>query len=286
MQCANNFKQVALALHNYHAAVQSFPPGMMVDRGSPDCPGFPTNQPSVYMGWSWGSFILPQMEQQALYDSIDFESGGVFNVGAREALGVRVEAFVCPTDPNGGRWVECCSGFNNGPSATDDTRATNIAGVADSIEMYCGSARQVTGDADGMLFNFSPVRIGDVRDGTSNTLLIGEITGGMGTHSSQGAGYMSTDWGFWSVQDTELGINGPGTVPGGRDEALDPIDGDGGNRHDELYAEVGFSSFHPGGAQFALGDGSVHFLSENINQQVFEDLATRAGGEVVSADAF
>ena len=280
MQCSNNFKQAALAMHNYHTANQTLPMGMAFHSDSATCPGFPSG---FYYGWGWHVALLPYIEQQNIYDEIDFTSGGSHLPGGREAMGYVIEMYICPSDSNGDRWTECCSSYNIGPNPTDDVRVTCMAGVADSHDHYCAAYRAGKTDANGVLFNLSSVRIDDIRDGTSNTLLIGEVTGGMGSHPSQGTTYLGYTWQNWAVQDTAQGINGPGSIPGGRDDSVDPIDGDGGNRHDELYDEVGFSSYHPGGAFFAFGDGSVHFISENINQVTLESLATRAGGEIVSA---
>ena len=135
-----------------------------------------------------------------------------------------------------------------------------------------------------MFFNVTRIAFGHVRDGASNTLFVGEVTGANGSHPSQGPAYFGYYWATLGVQDVAQGINGPGSVPGGRDETVDPVDGDGGNRHDEFFDEVGFSSFHPGGAVFLLVDSSVRFVNEDISQSVLEGLATRAGGETVSID--
>jgi prepilin-type processing-associated H-X9-DG protein len=80
-------------------------------------------------------------------------------------------------------------------------------------------------------------------------------------------------------------VNGPGSIPGGRDDAIDPFDGDGGNRHDEYFRENGFSSYHPGGAHFGMADGSVQFISESTNQLVLYARATRGDGEVIAGDS-
>jgi len=100
-------------------------------------------------------------------------------------------------------------------------------------------------------------RISDIRDGTSNTLMVGEATGGgPGTH----VGY------FWSSDNlgsTVDGINGASTAVGGTFAGM--------------YVAGGYASWHPGGCHFALADGSVHFLSQNIDQNLLRALTTRNG---------
>lgn len=273
--CSSNFKHVGLGLEMYHSQYRVFPPGMVEYYSWNSCPGNPSG---TRFGFGWTVSIMPFLEYGNLYNSMDL-SRNYSDVGAREHVGDSLPIFNCPSDANSGRMVECCSGWNNGPRLTDDVGSTNIAGVADSVDLYCGSSRAVRNDGNGMLMNVRALSSSHATDGASNTLMIGEVTGASGVHSTQGDAFMSYYWASWAVQDVAQGINGPGTVPGGRDQGLDPVDGDGGNRHDEMYDEVGFSSFHPGGAHFALVGGSVHFLSDNIDQSTLEGLATRAGGE-------
>lgn len=281
-QCSNNFKQVGLALHNYHSSHSKFPPGMiMLWPGG--CPNWPRERK---IGWGWGTFILPYLEQDSVYREFDFQVIDYGSSGSREVGGTRVDTFICSTDPNSEAWVECCSGWSNGPRPTDDFRMSNVVGVGDSRNIWCGSDRSPRIDGNGMLFNYTSVRVAHVTDGTSHTLLVGEITGAQGRHPSQGPAFLGYFWVTWGIQDTALGINGPLTLPGGRNDTIDPVDGDGGNRHDEMFSEIGFCSWHPGGAHFTFADGSVHFLSENINQPVLEAITTRAGEEVVDPNDY
>ena len=124
------------------------------------------------------------------------------------------------------------------------------------------------------------IKLSDISDGQSNVLMLGEVTEIPGSHPSQGAAMFGFMWTNWGVQATSEGINGPGSLPGGRDVTLDPIDGSGENRHDEYFRESGFSSYHLGGANFAYNDGSIHFLTDFTDQVIFDALGTRAGGEV------
>lgn len=278
--CKNHFHQVGIAMHGFHEANGKFPPGVQEHYASWPCDGQPSG---TFFGWGWAAFILPYLEEQNLGDLIGLKDDQYTALDQQSHAGQIISVYSCPSDDRRNAWAECCSGWNTGPRPTDDVMAINMAGVADSSDMYCNSYRAIRRDGNGMFFNGNQTSFSHVHDGTSHTLLIGEVTGASGSHPSQGPAYFGYYWASWSVQDVAQGINGPGTVPGGRNESVDPIDGDGGNRHDEFYDEVGFSSYHSGGAIFLFVDGSVRAVGENVDQSLLEALATRAGGESVSA---
>ena len=283
--CKNNFKQIGLALHNYESTVKSFPPGML---RVPD-----------YWAWSWGAYVLPFMEEGNIWDQIDPTRGGTFPLAETNnffVVGNRIETYICPSSPNDRAWVDCCSGLSGDPALgaigeNDDLRQSNMAGVSDhrangvtSTGFNRPESSIPRDDGSGMLFLNVALEFQHVTDGTSNTLFVGEITSGLSVHPTFGAGWIGHMWGSWNCQSTQHGVNGPGTVPGGRNDAIDPLGGDQA-RHQEYWSEVGFSSFHIGGAHFTMVDASVQFLSENIDQFVLEGLTTRSGGEVFG-DAF
>jgi len=116
-------------------------------------------------------------------------------------------------------------------------------------------------------------RIRDVSDGTSHTLLVGEVTGG-GTGSHQGH-----TWVQFALCDTLDGINGPFSVPGGGEWG-----GAGVGWGIRGFRDTGFSSFHPGGCHFAMSDGSARFLSENISMQTLKALTTRNQADLIYDD--
>jgi prepilin-type N-terminal cleavage/methylation domain-containing protein len=281
--CQNNFKQVGLAMQNYHSVKKKFPAGMTMYFPDTSCSeGLPVGQ---FLGWGWGTMILPYLEEDTIYGQIPFTSTGYIGTANRKAAGAKVEAFLCPSDPNayGDAWVEASTGWSNGPRPVDDFRMSNMAGVSDSRDNWCRPGLRIgRHDGNGVLFNMKEIGLSQITDGSSHTLLIGEITGAQGTHPTEGPTYIGFFWVTWDVQDTSLGINGPTTVPGGRDDAIDPLDGDGGDRHDEMFYEIGFSSFHKGGAHFVYCDGSAHYISEDIDQRVLSAMTTRAEAEVVS----
>jgi prepilin-type processing-associated H-X9-DG protein len=276
--CSNNFKQVALALQNYHGTQHVFPPGTefisVAARSS--CRDAPTSPPS-YPGFGWGAMILPYLEHASTYDLFDFTS--IYSPASWEASGNLIPAFVCPSDLNDTGWVDCCTGRDHFGVPGQDWRISNMAGVGDSVDAYCW-LYQPTSIGRGVLYNYSQINTGKITDGTSNTFIVGEIVGGQGSDAQGQKVWIGHSWVTRNVSDLSQGINGPGSVPGGRDDAIDPFDGDGGNRHDELHRENGFSSFHPGGAHFAFADGSVHFVNEDSSIAVLYARATRADGDL------
>jgi len=155
-----------------------------------------------------------------------------------------------------------------------------MAGVADSRKGHCWLYQPVA-DGNGVLFNCSKVSAKDVTDGVSNTFFVGEMTSARGADLSGLQVWVGPTWVTRSVADVHHGINGPGSLPGGRDDSIDPFDGDGGNRHEEYSREHGFSSWHVGGAHFLFGDGSVRFMNADADQVVLCSYATRNGEEVV-----
>ncbi len=275
LACANNFKQVGVAMHNYHSTHGCFPPGSILWRGdtNPKCGPDPA-QPAMYVGWGWGAFLLPYLEQQAVYDAFDFSANtSIYHPVNFPATAHRIGAYLCPSDPQGGELVFFTNYGHNGPLDEEDCRQTNMAGIADSRDWTCNNwyPTHFT-KADGVMAERKGCRIADITDGTSNTLVIGEVTGaGRGLH--QGFAWIVLD-----QIDTYDGVNSYHTVPGGGQ--WDPVFGGTGIR------PMGPSSFHPGGCHFTMADGSVQFLSENITQNVLAALTTRADGEPISGGQF
>jgi prepilin-type N-terminal cleavage/methylation domain-containing protein len=258
-QCLNHFKQAGLALHNYHSALNKFPPGSIYDH--PSCNGV-----SVYNGPGWGVLILPYIEEQAIDDMWMDEGGvGIYGPNNVKVPGNRIDFFMCPSDQqdellgvggNGIRWWN-----------------TNMGGVADSTTAWTDDLQCFIGDnrpllnpvsGDGMLNNKAAHRIKDVGDGTSKTLFVGEITGG---ESGSGRGWIYANGTLFS---TGWGINGTSTIPG---EGVFTQNG-----------EAPFSSYHPGGCHFAHVDGSCRFVQQDTDALVLVALTTREGRDEVPGD--
>jgi prepilin-type N-terminal cleavage/methylation domain-containing protein/prepilin-type processing-associated H-X9-DG protein len=263
--CANHFKQVGVALHNYHAVKRTFPPASIYWHWDQDasCGPKPTQ---CFYGWGWSTFILPYMEEQAVYDLIDFDVGqpGYFAPVNWPSNAPFIETYLCPSDSQRDLIFETNT-ITVGPSKYEDVAMTNLASVCDSVDWTCDTLWPLQFPfVDGIMGSRFSCSINDITDGTSSTLMIAEVTGG-GPDSHRG--YARTG----SFLDTKDGINGPFTVPGGLyHSAPGAIWG---------ARESGPSSWHPGGCHFTMADGSVHFISEIISPTIMAALTTRAGEE-------
>ncbi len=258
-QCANNLKQVGLALHNHASAKKTFPKGVEIWRGDHPC-SMPSGITTEKIGFSWSVWILPYLELSPSYQRLDhnarYYQGSNFIVGAES-----ISNYLCPSDPEGFELVNVVDGVKNGAVEEQDLAKTNLLGVADSENCTCdGSFPKLNGD--GILFNYRALRFRDITDGTSKTLIVGEVIG----HSQ--VTYSSAFWNSWSITDTRNGLNNPRRIP-----TVTPWDFNNG----------GFASYHPGGCHFAYADGSVHFLNETIAQNVLRSLTTRNGVSSVTS---
>nr|WP_261342129.1 DUF1559 domain-containing protein [Adhaeretor mobilis] len=263
-QCMNNYKQVGLAMQNYHGAHGKFPSGINMWSGF-GCSSPATGPIKDHHGWGWGTFLLPYLEKEAVYDQFNFDAAGGYgdldNLLAGQDF---VPAYLCPSNDQGAELMHCCSVLD-GP----DLAGTHMAGVADSQDWSCDgtwprpdpSKLADERGANGILFQRSGIAIRNILDGTNHTLLVGEIIGsGAGTNRG-------TFWVTWDIQHTGNGINLPLRI----DPKPSPWSVD----------ENGFASHHPGGCHFVMASGSAVFFSESIDQNTLEGLATRADEEIL-----
>lgn len=259
LQCADNLKQMGIAAHCYHDAIGSFPMGLAMWGTNNTC-AMPPNPVNIYYpGFGWGAFLLPYMEQIQVYDQIDFDVPS-YGIGVNYDVAANfIPVYLCPSDPQGKELVNCC-GSTHGTHDYEDVARTNYAGVADSRDWTCDGS-YLRRDADGIMFNLSRVKISEVTDGTSNTLLVGEIPG---FDSGSFDGFF---WISWDVMSTQNGINLPLRL---------------GSQANSWHVDAyGFGSHHPGGCHFLYADGSTHFITEDMSQDILESLTTRAGGEII-----
>ncbi len=299
-QCKNNLKQLGLAFHNYHDTANCFPPGYFLVLGTP------TTDQHVKGAMT---MILPYIDQAPLYNQLDqnvplYTGPTGFNttIQANNTLlaGTIIPGMMCPSSPGDQKhtYIYPAGAFGPFPNAnavmlgarSDYSGTTGILGTFANLA-YNGSAG---GDRDGMLqaagqtsFPGGPGykpgstgRMRDVLDGTSNTFLLGEKTGGTVIYfktQPAPAAFQAlgpTNGGGWAdallFEHWIAGSLNDGTGSGG------PCPINCTNLRGR-----GFHSFHTGGAHFLMGDGAVRFISENVAAQTMGALITRKKGEVV-----
>lgn len=249
--CKNNLKQLGLALHNYHDTHRGFPPGWMgvSSTGLPNLEG--------ESGFGWGAMILPFLDASPLYNYINFNESMVSPSNV-PYLTSQKPVFKCPSDPKPNNWT-----ITDHTSNSYELATTNYAALLGTTELDdCHSLSgypNVHCKGDGMFYHNSIVKIRDITDGTSNTLMVGE------RKYVAGADIQGT----WS-----------GAVPGAHEAAASIV----GHAHEPPNAGAhpeDFGSRHVGGAHFLMGDGRVRFISESIDEGLFQDLSTISGGEVL-----
>jgi len=252
-QCKNNLKQLGLAMHNYHDTFGVFPPGWIAaTRGvGPDVNG-------GLNGFGGGTMILPMMDQAPVYNQFRFELSLNDPTGTpsnRSLLATPMAAFRCPSDPAPVTWQLKNSA---GTIVISDVASTNyiaLFGLRAIEECYLLPPGQ-TCRAEGIFYHNSRVRMADITDGSSQTLMMGERV-----HDR----FPST----WS------GVIIAGANP------LERILGHADHTPNTAFHKEDFGSRHIGGTHFLMGDSSVRFFTENIDLRTYMGLGTIQGGEVV-----
>ncbi len=273
MQCTNNLKQMALAMHNYESSYKTFPTANIVRQDGTLMRGD---------GWTWHARILPMLEQIALYNRVSHVMGtdaGTSTSPEQVLAGrtTRLSVFQCPSHPDGGIQNPSKGGYQLSTyNAVSGTTSFNNDQVDEPTDIgYRGN---------GIFFMNSAVRFGDITDGTTNTFLIAEVQDDLrGEPNSNRMPGSDRKYNFASGSDGNPPTDVSEYLVGM--EADDPInantrDANGHFSNDGEYA----GSYHPGGCHFALGDGSVRFVSQNINMTTYRALASRNGGEVIGGD--
>jgi prepilin-type N-terminal cleavage/methylation domain-containing protein/prepilin-type processing-associated H-X9-DG protein len=257
-QCRNNLKQIGVALHNYHASHDRFPPGYVA--GAP--------YPATTNGWSWCAMLLPALEQASLYDAINMQLP-VEHSSNKPAAAISLPVFLCPSDQFAGTFA-----------ITDAVGNTVIPAAAPMS--YAATVGDDNSEADaptgnGTFYRNSNTRVADISDGTSMTVLVGERS-----------------WAFvngtWSGAPNNALVRSGALNPWQFATASSPVfilvhnnwiniltDSDGGLDD--------FSSLHRGGVHLLFADGSVRFIASITNdgplRRAFWAMGTRAGREIV-----
>ena len=292
-QCANNLKQIGLALHNYHATVGSFPVGFLVPTFTPP----PSTSPLQYR-WSALAQMAPYLEQANLANSLNFQFPLAYKPALASApfwpyypenataMGTQVATFLCPSDGATSPMI------GSGP--------TNYA--------FCAGTGVNGGDAtgaDGVFILGPSISIAEILDGTSQTVMASEQLLGIAGPYSQTSPIPTPSpvnramarLAAGPLTDTACAAAPKGWL---LNKGASWFDGNYLNtlyNHHEppnsraadciTYHNPGWKaarSLHPGGVNVLLGDGSSRFVKDSVSPSVWRALATRSGGEIVSAD--
>jgi prepilin-type N-terminal cleavage/methylation domain-containing protein/prepilin-type processing-associated H-X9-DG protein len=304
-QCANNLKQIGLALHAYEGSRGCLPPATVPHTD----PAYPTT-PAAYFNWGALAQLTPFLEQANLYASMDLSrplyvyQAGEYYISPPNDVAARltIRLFLCPSDRmQPVAWSD--DGSPHGPA--------NYAACTGT-----GSNGGSPYDTDGIFYANSRTRLTDIKDGTSSTVAFAESVLGAGDESSAvfyaGAdaqtayaflynGSISdaqcqapTMWNFtnrrgylWVAGDyRNTSYNHYYTPNSAQYDCLGYIPS---GSLDRQYTTLGWRaarSRHPGGVNVLLADGSVHFVAQSISLDTWRKLSTRAGGEALTGSDF
>lgn len=293
MQCSNNLKQIGLSYHNYESAFKSFPAAWYAHAPIP-----PYNLQSGMIG------LLPFMEQGNLHAKYDSRysatnGGGPISVANVAVISTVIPTFLCPSAPGSGLDRTYNGAIPAGalpqlPALTwraapsDYSVATGVRGAFGDIAYAFNQGGSRHGALRANTVSAQDTsKLSSISDGTTNTFLLGERTGGsklysgtreLTTPAATAAALGASNGGGWG--DVLIGENWlQGALRGGT--TLPPAGG-GCPINCSNVRGNGFHSFHTGGAQFVMCDGSVQFNSESVDAFTFAARITREKGEVIS----
>ncbi len=289
MSCSNNLKQFGLALQNFHDTYGEFPTGMTDDD---------TNN------FGWGTYILPYMEQGNLYTAISTNvalgaPGLITNPGTHtstdsnsrlhindavhgDIIKTILPGYLCPSNALGKK-------DNDGYGASHYVGNAGTTTQIGNVTWECAGSSNLTGTSQTGMLNFDNSNtetfmqsMGDCRDGTSNTLLVGEIGASQNIYPGKNA---NGNFPLWAGGNNDQGCNtkwmgshmrfADATFYINRPATTKNAAAASGDWHE---SDMCFGSFHTGGAQFVFVDGSVHFLQQTINTDTLFRLANRQDG--------
>lgn len=232
MQCSNNLKQIGLALHNYHDTHNALPSLIIrpADNSNPS--------------WGWSALILPFIEQSALYDAAGIGQGRRLTDERDDTARQVIDAYRCPSDPG---------------LPVDDPSQRFLKAAGSNYAAYyhsrsgptLGNGQANFARADGGFFHNSGRKFRDITDGLSNTLAISEAASTLHGKEICMKSWAGCQEGHDSNCVDDVGISGRWPI------------NDTSNDNEDLMCEMA-SSLHPGGVQTLRFDGSVRFLSENV----------------------
>jgi prepilin-type N-terminal cleavage/methylation domain-containing protein len=287
--CGNKLKQLGIGVHNFNDTFKKLPRGAENQvLPQPNSTGSTT----YFIGTTWLVYVLPFIEQQPLYDRYDFTvqydnipSGGASAPKNNDAVGSTVvPTFYCPSgpgaltykDPNGNGVKDDPSTHYYGimgPGGTTDPYTMTMNGTTYSYRVgnpgsngafaFHGAFTQYRDSGPSITQNYE-VRLTDITDGTSNTLIIGE---------------RSVHLPAPKVNSYRSWIRGQNGGSGATKNVTYPINSTDYNGSNN-FNDISFGSNHPGGCQFTLGDASVRFVTETINLPIYQAASSINSGEM------
>jgi prepilin-type N-terminal cleavage/methylation domain-containing protein/prepilin-type processing-associated H-X9-DG protein len=282
MQCQNNLKQLGLAMHNFHDAMGSLPTGG--DTRSYDLAG-------IIYAMGWPPLLFPYFEEgnrraaidtlnppNAIYTIMPWRLTAAPHNGASPLFTTPVKTFVCPSSELGDKSPDIQ--YPNNPEIQAPNQGAlhyRANGGSATLGLVQGSwSRHAWYTTSGVIYPNSKVKLPEITDGTSNTLLLGETSSAVGRKLNLNGwgGIQPWTWGYyWYYVDHR----DQGWLMIDNKVVTYPIGFTG-----KVFAnETPFTSNHTGGVNMVFCDGSVHFMSQTTDLTVLQMLATRAGGEVL-----
>jgi len=279
-QCQNNLKQLGLALHSYHDSFKKFPPGGEEDvLPKPNAAG----NTAFIRGTSWIVYILSHIEQSALYKQYNFTLA--YNAAANGVVGGNVvPTLYCPSGPDPKQYLDPNTNLTTNPGSHYHGVSGPGYPANPTVNAYNGLTYNYTvgnangngawsahgilsqyRDSTGSVSTGRLVKLGAIRDGTSNTLMVGEVSWVIpsGSPNHYRSWIRGNNGGFGVCKVVYYPINSL-TVYNGSSN----------------FNAVNFGSEHSGGCNFALGDASVRFVTASIDTSLFMALASIDSGEV------
>jgi len=299
-QCLNNLKQIGIALHNYHSALDTFPVGFLFPKDGTAAPGIP----ALHYRWSVLAQLTPYLEQTNVYNALNADwpiaagGDGALGVGPwqffpanQTVRGATVDLFLCPsdgldrpiTDSGATNYAFCTGDGRDGgnaaraPGAFILERAVNLAAIKDGSSSTVAASEQLLGIGGPPLDQgsrdplpaepFRAIARSAVSDLTDATCALA----GRGWRFDKGNGW-------WDGDHRSTLYNHARGPNSERFDCLGPF-----NPHNPALKAA--RSDHPGGVNVLFCDGHVQFIKDTIDLETWRALSTRRGGEVVSADA-
>jgi prepilin-type N-terminal cleavage/methylation domain-containing protein/prepilin-type processing-associated H-X9-DG protein len=259
MSCSNNLKQVGLGLQSYHDAQKQFPAGYV---SGVDASGNETGP-----GWGWAAYLLPYVEQDNLYRQITLTLPIEHSANASPRTQL-LKVYLCPADA-------APTSVAVGPRASNGSLLSTTCTVAPANYVGSYGVDEPGVDGDGIFFRNSTVRIGDITDGTSSTIMVGE----------RSFKYAEGTW-VGAVTGSQQGATPGSPLPTIPENSSNFVLAHSGEMFGpEQPKEINnFSAAHTRGINYLFADGHIRFLTSSTDFPTFKALTTRKGGEAISGD--